>query len=274
MPSENSGNKIVKINILQTKVSLYFDNKEKIDITHDIYTSHYFYVGKELSLEEIREIRRQMELSEGLAHARALCAKASYSEWKIREKLYEDNYSKSVIDDIVIQLKKDKFINDKRLAKEIVQYGNEKLWGKRKIIAELKKRGIFDTEINQMKFTDASELTKARKLVKVYEKKYEHDVTSDKRRHIFDALVRDGYSTEIASSLTKKIEGEKANTNSNKINRDFSNALVSALKKCKTLDGVKANVFKTMLAKGYIPREIRILWEEKEDEIAERLRGE
>ena len=272
MQSENIGNKIVKINILQSKVSIYFDNKEKLDITHDIFTSHYFYVGKIVTLDEIREIRAQIEMSEGIQHARALCAKGSYSEWKIREKLYDDNYSKQVVDQIIAQLKKDKLINDKRLAKEIAQYGNEKLWGKRKIVAELKKRGIFDEEINQLKFSDASELTKARKLVKIYEKKYEHDVTSEKRRHIFDALIRDGYSIEVASSLTKKIEGEKVNTNSNKINRDFSNALVSALKKCKTLDGVKANVFKSMLAKGYIHREIRVLWEEKEDEIAKRLR--
>ena len=152
-------------------------------------------------------------------------------------------------------------VPDKRLAKEIVQYLNEKLYGKNRIIQELRLRGIFDETIQLIKFSEASELKKAKKILPKFEKQYADLNNVEKKQHIYNALIRYGYSNDIALEVTKKIKNNSPVRESNQLRRDFAVAIDKGMRQYKTEDGLKAYVFRTLSAKGYKMSDIRNVWE-------------
>ena len=268
---ENSGNPvegktITKINICKNKIVLYF-GKDKIDISPEVYVSDYFYVGKTLPLTEIEKLEKHTYVSDAYEDAVALLSHAMYTEWGLREKLYSRDYHKSTVDQVINQLKKNKLINDKNYIKEYIAYANDKLHGKNKIIQDLKKRGIFDDVIRTIEFSEAKELAKARKKLPDLEKQYMNLTTSDKRQHIFNALIRDGFSSDVASEISKKSKATSKAVSDTKLRKDFSQALKQGKLKYKTINGLKAYIFRSLTPKGHAISDINAIWEEIENEI-------
>ena len=262
MPSENTGNVITSIKFLKDRVVLVF-KKMKIEICEETYTSSYFYVGKSFSDEELEKLERDNKIGLAIKYAKSVLAGKLMSEWNLRSKLYDKGYEKDVVDAVIIKLKKEKLVNDKALCKELIAYYNEKLYGKNKIIQELRLKGIFDETIKELKFSDASELKKAKALLPKFEKQYNHLSYVERKQHIYNALIRAGFDNEIALEVVKKIKSGPARDESNKLRRDFAIAIDAGMKKYKTEDGVKAYVFRTLAAKGYKLMDIKILWENR-----------
>ena len=271
MQSESTGKIITKINVFKSKVSIYFGKKEKIDVSPDVYTDSYFYVGKELSEEEILKIEKNEYIQDAYSTAIALLSKAMYTEWGLRDKLYNHEFHKSTVDEVIKKLKKAKLINDKRYIKEYIEYADDKGYGKNKIIQELKKRGIFDEMIKDIRFSETKETSKAKSHLPTLEKQYGNLPTSDKRQHIFNTLIRYGFDTNIAIEVCKKIKATPKSVENLKLKKDFEAVLAQARRKYSTLNGVKAYLFRTLSQKGYSIGQINEYWGLYENEATSGL---
>ena len=259
MQSESTGKAITKINVFKSKVSLYF-GKEKIDISPDAYTDNYFYVGKILTNEQIVALEKDNYVQDAYNDALMLLNKAMYTEWGIREKLYLRDFHKSTVDMVVTKLKKAKLINDKRYIKDYIDYADQKGYGKNKIIQELKKRGIFDTMIKDIKFSVTKETQKAKMHLPLLEKQYSNLATSDKRQHIYNSLIRNGFDVDVAIEVSKKVKATPKSIENLKLKKDFAAVMAQAKRKYNTKDGVKAYLFRTLSQKGYSVGQINELW--------------
>ena len=262
MRSGNTGNVITSIKFLKDKVAIYF-GKVKIELCEETFTSSYFYVGKSFTDEELEKIERDNKIGLAIKYAKSILAGKLMSEWNMRNKLYDKGFGKDVVDEVINKLKKEKLINDKALCKELISYYNERLYGKNKIIQELRLKGIFDETIKELKFSDSNELKKAKALLPKFEKQYNHLSYADRKQHIYNALIRAGFDNEIALEVVKKIKSGPARDESNKLRRDFAIAMDAGMKKYKTEDGLKAYVFRTLSGKGYKIMDIKILWENR-----------
>ena len=262
MPSGNTGNVITSIKFLKDRVVLHF-GKVKVELCEETYTSSYFYVGKSFSNDELEKIERDNKIGLAIKYAKSLLCGKLMSEWNLRSKLYDKGYEKDVVDQVIIRLKKDKLVNDKALCKELISYYNERNYGKNKIIQELRLKGIFDETIKELKFTESTELKKAKALLPKLEKQYNHLNYAEKKQHIYNALIRNGFDQEIALEVVKKIKSGPVRDESNKLRRDFALAMDAGMRKYKTEDGLKAYVFRTLSAKGYKIMDIKILWENR-----------
>ncbi len=271
MPSENTGNTIKKIKITKTKVIITFDSGAKLELSPDVYTSHYFYVDRVMSDKEIHDLEDELKTTVALAYAKSLLAKAMYTEWTMREKLYNKEYTKDVVDETIKSLKKDKLINDKAFVKEYISYANQKLYGKNKIIQELKKKGIFDVTLQDVKFSEATELKKAKELLPSLERKYGNLSTVDKKTHIYRSLINAGFSNEVSIEVAKKAHVNKPKDDNEILVREFDNSLKKALQTKTTLNGVQAYIYRNLSNKGYSLSAIKKIMEEREDEIISRL---
>ena len=220
MPSENTGNVITAIKFHKDKVVIHF-GKTKIEICEEAYTSSYFYVGKKFSNQDLEKIERENKIGMAMKYAKSLLAGKLMSEWNMRNKLYEKEYEKEIVDQVIIRLKKEKLINDKALCKELIAYYNEKLYGKHRIIKELRLKGIFDEIIKDLKFPEAIELKKARALLPKLAAQYDHLNYGEKKQHVYNALIRNGFDIEVALEVVKKIKAGPARDESNKLRRDF-----------------------------------------------------
>ncbi len=266
MQYENTGKKITKISVAKEKVTLYF-GKEKMALSYDTFTSHYLYEGKELTPLEIRDLQKDNKVAEALKYGKSLFLKGTYTEWKVRDKLYNKEYAKDIVDIVILKLKEIKLINDKAFIKNYIAYGNEKLMGQNKIIQNLKTQGIFDDTIKSITFSEVKETSKAKKLLPKLEKKYSGLSTVDRRQHIINGFIQQGYTMEIAlkvASLAKKKEPKQETQN---LKKAFDLALKAA--KRKGLEGEERRdfVFKRLEKKGYAYRDIHVMWEDKFREI-------
>ena len=265
MPSESSGKTITRISVLKDKINIFF-GKDKLEVSYDTYTSHYFFVGKELSFKEIEDIQKENDINGAIKVAKGILLKKMASEWTIRNKLYDKGYDKGIVDEVVVKLKKDKLIDDSAFVKEYIAYYDEKLYGKNKIIQELRLKGIFNETIQEIKFSEINELKKAKKLLPKLEKEYAKYNTVSKRQHIYNALIRYGYSNEIANEVTIKAKANSPKEEKNTLKKDFDVVYKKGKQKYKTSDGVKNYVIKTLNAKGYKYNEIIKMWEEMSNE--------
>lgn len=157
--------KITKVKILKSKVSVFLDNEKKLSIDKEVFTNFYLYEGKELSKEEYKKIIDLNNSNKLLQYALKLRSKALYSEFKMREKLYNKEASKNSVDKVIKILKGYDLIDDKAYAQELVEYYNSLNYGENKIKTKLSDKGIFKEQIDKIKFPISIEKKKANNIL-------------------------------------------------------------------------------------------------------------
>ena len=160
--------------------------------------------GKELSNKAIKEIEEFNASASLMKYALSLLKKNHYSEWKMREKLYNKEGKKKDVDRVIKSLKENDLINDKMLVLDTIEYGNERNIGKNKIIQELANKGVFMESINQNLFSHSLEKKKAMNNLSKLEKKYDRYNYESKKQHIYHALLSLGFDNDIA--LVSKLQ--------------------------------------------------------------------
>lgn len=242
--------KITKIKVLKNKVSIIFDNKNKLSVDKDIYPNFYLYEGKELSKKEYNEIVSLNDTNALLQYALKIRSKALYSEFQMREKLYDKGASKSEVNKIIKILKGYDLINDSALANDLTEYYNSLNYGKNKIIHKLSEKGIFQAEIDKIKFPIVKEKNKAQNVLNKLEKKYEKYNTSSKKAHIYNAYISLGFDVDIASEFSNKIKESSHKDELDKLKNDYSKVKLRLSRKYKGKE-LKQKCINSLLQKGY-----------------------
>lgn len=242
--------KITKIKILKNKVSISFDTKNKISIDKDIYPNFYLYEGKEVSKKEYNEIVALNDSNALLQYALKIRSKALYSEYQMREKLYKKDAVKKDVDKIIKILKSYDLINDTALANDLTEYYNSLNYGKNKIIHKLSDKGIFQSEIDKIKFPIAKERNKAQNVLNKLEKKYEKYNTSSKKSHIYNAYLELGFDIDIAREFSNKVKDNSSKDELDKLKNDYNKVKTRLSRKYKGKE-LKQKCINSLLQKGY-----------------------
>lgn len=269
MRLENTGNIIKNIKISKKKVILYFSDS-KLEISHFAYSQDFFYVGKSLTNKEMKTLEENTLLEEGMEYALKLLKKSIYSEQAIREKLYKKEISKQNIDKIIKFLKNNDLINDNAFIQDYLEYSEEQLYGKNKIIAILKEKGIPEERIKKIKFSDSKELKKCKSLLAVLEDKYDKYNYESKKKHIYDALIVKGYDKHIILEVINLIKDKNPEDELKKLNNDFKLIISKAKRKYENEEDINEFVVSSLLRKGYKYKDIKIGMEDYY-EISSRL---
>lgn len=260
----STGNIITKIKPTKNKVNIFFDNEQKIEITQEAFVSAYLYVGKELSLKEINKILSLSNMEKALKYALSIVKKNIITEWNLRQKLYAKDFEKSDVDGVIKFLKNNDLLNDKAYIEDYIEYSKDMLYGKNKIIVELKKRGIFEESLKGVRFPKTIEEEKAKKLLKKLEYKYTSYNNEQKKQHIYDAFIRYGYDNDIALSMLSLIKSTKKEDELRMLRVDLGKKIHIAQRKCETRKEVKEYLIKTLRSKGYKYNDIIKVMEESD----------
>lgn len=265
MPLKNTGNVIKKIKINKKNIVLSFDD-EKVTISIEAYSLNYLYVGKSLSRKEIKALEDFSSLEKAMNYAMSLLKRGHYSEYRIREKLYNKEYSKKDVDQVIVFLKKHDLVNDDMYAEDYKNYADEKGYGKNHIINDLKNRGIFDKTIAKLKFSESLEKKKALKQLKSLERKYTSLSYENKKQHIYSSLLNLGFEHDVVSYALNQVKDKNDKEENNNLKRDFDklyNRLSSRYENKELMD----KLMKSLRNKGYRYNDIKKMMEEKCDEI-------
>lgn len=140
------------------------------------------------------------------SYAYKLISIKSRSENELRIKLQQKGYTDSVIYELIESLQSAGVIDDRALARDIVDYAcQSKFLGLHGCKEYLKKRGISRDIIDEIHFPFDAEIEKAKKLL---EKK--HDFLAkyngiNKARKVYELLTRRGFGGEVISELVKEV---------------------------------------------------------------------
>ena len=262
MPSKNIGKTIINIKKCQKHVTITFSDHTNIKLSHEVYTTSYLYINKELTNKEINELKHYNDTASYMKYALNLLKKSFYSEWKMREKLYAKGADKKDVDLIIKRLKEHDFINDKMLMMDWVNYGNERNIGKNKIKKELIDKGIFVESIEKLSFPLSLEKKKAKNNLTKLEKKYDKCSYQGKRQKIYRALLSLGFEMDVALETIDYIkennhidELERLSKDMDKIYRRLSNKYEDK----QLID----KIFMQLKNKGYRYKDVLTVWSDK-----------
>ena len=232
--------KIKKIKILKNKVVVYF-NDEKLELDKEVYPNFYLYEGKDIDKKEYNKIKEFNNVSSLLKYAMRIRSKAIYTEYQISEKLYKKEATKSEVD----------LIDDDAFIEDYVEYYNSLKYGKNKIINKLKDKGIFDEKINKINFPIANERRKARAILPRLEKKYDKYSFSQKKQHIYNAYISNGFDNSITSEMIGLIKEPVNNKEElKKLEKDYEKAYLRLSNKYQKKE-LRQKIMQSLLSKGY-----------------------
>ncbi len=260
MPSKNSGKTIKKIKINKATVSLFFEGS-RMSISHDAYVMEGpLFVGKTLSDKDIKRLSEFTKVTKLYNYALSLLKKGHYSEWKIREKLYAKEASKSDVDTIVKSLKNVDLINDDMLIEDHLDYSADRCIGKNKIIKELIDKGIFEERVAKIKFPYKEEKRKALAQLPKLEKKYSKYSYALKKTHIFAALSNLGFEGEVINDVINNVAPKVEKDEMNKLKDDYKKTYIRLSKKYENKE-LNEKIIASLSLKGYRYSDIRKVME-------------
>ena len=242
--------KITKVKILKSKVSVSLDNGKKLSVDKEVFTNFYLYEGKELTKEEYKKIIDLNNSNKLLQYALKLRSKALYSEYKMREKLYNKEANKKEVDKVIKILKGYDLIDDKAYTQELVEYYHSLNYGENKIKTKLSDKGIFKEQIDKIKFPISIEKKKANNILPKLEKKYSKYNASQKKQHIYNAYLSEGFSAGIASEMISKVKEPNQKDELTKLKSDYLKVRTRLSKKYKGKE-LRQKILSSLLTKGY-----------------------
>ena len=254
--------KISKIKILKYKVSITLEDNSKIEVDKSVYPNFYLYVGKNLTKKDLDDIKHQNENISFLEYATKLRQKNSYTEYKMREKLYDKGAKKTQVEEVIKTLKKSGLINDHQFIVEHIEYYNSLNYGKNKIIEKLLEKGIFQEMIDRITFSTANEKKKANRIYKRLENKYAKYNDKQKKEHIYQAYISQGFDVEIAVSMVNQIAPSSYKVENNKLENEFNKVYKRYALKYNKKE-IKPKLISYLASKGYKINDILRLLERK-----------
>ena len=262
MPSVNSGKKVVKsIKAYKDHVTLTFAKHETLKISKEAYLSSYIYVNKSLSNKEIAKLNELTALSALLNYAMGLISKRHYSERKMYEKLIKKENNKASAMSVISKLKENDLLDDKAYMEDLIAWDEERGFGKNKIIKHLKDQGIADATISKAHFSQSNELKKAKGLVPKLERKYIRYTFNNKKKHVYQALLGQGFDYEVAKEAVELVKGDSPRLEKEKLINDYKKVLRRLENKYEGYQ-LKQKIYSALLNKGYKGKDIRLVLEE------------
>ena len=262
MPSANTGKYVIKsIKVYKDHVTLSFLKRDKVQISKEAYLSSYLYEGKAISKKEIDKLLEITASSVLLNYALSLISKRHYSEKKLVEKLKAKDNNKTAIGIVVNSLKKNNLLDDQALMEDLIAWDDERLFGKNKIIKHLKEQGIPDSLISKARFPISNELKKAKGLLPKLDKKYAKYAFESKKKHIFSALISQGYEIEVAKQVVGLAKKDQPKKEKEKLSNDYLKIKHRYENKYEGYE-LKKRIYTALVNKGYKHSEIKGVLEE------------
>ena len=207
--SRKTGKEITKItsSSKKKKVTVFF-GQEKVEVSQDVFSDYYLYVGKVLTNKEYKELIFKIKQDSLYQYALSFAIKGCYSTFEIITKLKAKASEDQSIRDIITRLKKYDLLDDKQLALDYKELKESELYGMNRIKDDLLHKKVIDPSIvNSLRFTH--ELEHAKKAAEALEKKLDRYPYNAKINKGIEALERRGFSYDVASKAVERYKKDQ-----------------------------------------------------------------
>lgn len=247
--SRRTGKRITKItgSSKKKKVTVFF-GEEKIEVSQDVFSDYYLYVGKELTSKEYKELVFKIKQDALYQYALSLAVKCCYSTYEIIVKLKAKASEDQSIKDVITRLKKVGLLDDKQLALDYKEIKENELYGANRIKDDLLHKKVIDPSIvNSLKFSH--ELEHAKKAAEALEKRLDRYPYNAKINKGIEALERRGFSYDVAAKAVERYK--KDQRFENKQIKITGETLLKQYKRKYSGYDLKQHMFAALARRGY-----------------------
>jgi regulatory protein len=190
-----------------------------------------------------------------------IVSKKHLSEKEMLEKVIkkEDNYAAAK--KVIAKLKENDLLDDKAFMQDLIAWDNERNFGQNKIVKHLKDKGIPDALINKVNFPQSIERKKAKALLDKLDRKYAKYAYESKKKHVYQALVAQGYNHDIAREVTNDLKRKNDKVEQSLLTRDYEKIKSRYEKKYEGYQ-LKQKIYAALVNKGYKYQEIKKVLED------------
>ncbi len=258
-------NKTITSIVLNKKKKVYtvFFGLDSLALSEDAFTDHYLYVGKEVPLKEINDLKKLSESENAYTYALSLAMKGTYSENQIREKI-KDKFPADMNPSFIIErLKNTGFLDDMSLAKQYKEEKEAALYGEIRIKNDLIHKKLISEEIVDSLVFDSEE-ENAKKYASMIERRYDSYSLSEKKRKALNALLIRGYSKSVSLNAISSYKENKT-LSKKKLQQEYVTLLRRYQLKYSGYE-CKRHIYAALLRKGYNSSEIKEIMEDSYDD--------
>jgi len=186
------------------RMFVFVDGSYCFSISEEDYISLNLYEKREITLDEINNIKSNLNFREAKSRAVKFLALKIRTENEVLKKLEDEGYDQEVAEVVIEELKSIGYINDKMYVQKYL-YDRSKLKpiSKKLLKYQLKNKGIIEEIIDEV--VDSWEIddeTVAETLVKRKFGKY--DLSDEKViKKVYSFLLHRGYNSEIIQKILK-----------------------------------------------------------------------
>lgn len=207
----------MKITKIEKKKRLYLlelDGSEKLYITEDTIVRFMLSKGMEITEQELSEIQDYAQFSYGKNLALYHLSFKQRTAKEVKDYLTQHDIQPEIISQVLDNLKKDNWINDRKYANSFIQ--SNLLTGdkgafvlKQKLCQKGISSTIIEEELSRFDFTELTDKV-AKKLLKKHQGKLPSKALQDK---ILQSLINKGFSYSQAKTAYQHLEIEEDQEN-------------------------------------------------------------
>jgi len=153
----------------KSDVTIYFDNDSLLFLAVEVFLKSGLKKGDEISEDRFSSLIELNKLFHIKQRAFRLLGRRQHSSSELRRKLWNKDYEQKLIDEVIEDLKKNGYLDDREFIRAFVaEKSKAKNWSSKKIKGELFKRGVASKLIDEMlsEQPTESDLESAMKLAK------------------------------------------------------------------------------------------------------------
>ncbi len=196
---------------VRNRVLLFFENSDKLEIAYEVYLNSGLIKGDSINKKKIEELKYQNELFQTKSSAYRYLGNRNHSSYELRTKLIKKGYQKSIIENVIEDLREKGYIDDHKFAEYFVKNRIEKKKeGIVKINSELRKKGISNDIIVKIINNYTDDPIHFKNAFQLAQKKYQSlkkkNLEFQKLKgRLFNFLKSKGFGTDIILKVLDSI---------------------------------------------------------------------
>jgi len=194
----------------KSDVTIYFDNDSMLFLAVEVFLKSGLKKGDEISEDRFSLLVEKNKLFHIKQRAFRLLGRRQHSSSELRRKLWNKDYEQKLIDEVIEDLQKNGYLDDKEFIRAFVaEKSKAKNWSIKRITGELFKRGATSKLIDEM-FSEQQTESDLESAMKLAKKKYEvlmkrNLEPKELRNKLSTYLFTKGFDYDLIKEVCSKI---------------------------------------------------------------------
>lgn len=194
----------------KNRCSIFLDDEFAFGLDQEVVLQFGLKKGDQLSEQQIQDILFSEERKRAKDRALRFLSYRDRSEKEIRTKLKQVGYDENIIEWVVGELKRLKFLDDQRFAQSFAQTQMiTRPVGEYFLKRELKQKGLDEELIEQTvakTYEEKDQVSVALELAQQRKKRYQNVDELKAKKRVSDFLLRRGFSWDVVAEVMERWE--------------------------------------------------------------------